>query len=194
MDGSTPGAPVLHCRLEFAQTHVHWVSDSIQPSHPLPPTSPVVFNLSQHQGLFWWVASLHQLAKMLELQPLPFQWIYFWRKVLLVYILVKCFAMCVVHNLSEALCEQWGGTLSLFSGKRSIRLTPGPQKALSLKAQLVLSPSICLKSKVSHPLIPQRGSWQMTLGRELLYGNSIHWMMPIIVCATCSTNESIQLC
>ena len=52
MDRSTPGSPVLHCPLEFAQTHVHWVSDSIQSSHPLSPTSPPALKLSQHQGLF----------------------------------------------------------------------------------------------------------------------------------------------
>ena len=52
MDCSTPGFPVLHCLPEFAQTHVHWVSDAIQPSHPLLPPSPPVLNLSQHQGFF----------------------------------------------------------------------------------------------------------------------------------------------
>ena len=57
MDCSTPGFPVLHCLPEFAQTHVHWVSDAIQPSHPLPPASPLALNLSQHQGLFQWVGS-----------------------------------------------------------------------------------------------------------------------------------------
>ena len=49
------GFPVLHYFLEFAQTHVHWVSDAIQPSHPLSPASPQALNLSQHQGLFHWV-------------------------------------------------------------------------------------------------------------------------------------------
>ena len=63
MHCSTPGSPVLHCLLEFAQTHVHWVSDAIQPSHSLLPRSPLALNLSQHQGLFQWVSSLHQVAK-----------------------------------------------------------------------------------------------------------------------------------
>ena len=49
---SMPGFPVLHHLSEFAQTHVHWVSDAIQPSHPLIPPSPLPLNLSQHQGLF----------------------------------------------------------------------------------------------------------------------------------------------
>ena len=57
MDCSTPGFPVLHHRLEFAQTHVHWVGDAIQPSHPLSPPSPPALNPSQHQGLFSWVGS-----------------------------------------------------------------------------------------------------------------------------------------
>ena len=66
MDCSTPGFPVLNRLPDFAQTHVHWVSDAIQLSHPLPPSSPPVLNLSQHQGLFQWVSSYHQVAKVLE--------------------------------------------------------------------------------------------------------------------------------
>ena len=68
MDCSTPGFPVLHYLPEFAQVHIHWVSDTIWPSHSLPPTSPLAFSLSQHQGLFQWVSSLPQVAKVLELQ------------------------------------------------------------------------------------------------------------------------------
>ena len=58
MDCNTPGFPVLHHLPEFAQTHVHWVDDAIQPSHSLLSPSPLAFNLSQNQGLFQWVASL----------------------------------------------------------------------------------------------------------------------------------------
>ena len=61
---------------EFTQTHVHWVSDAIQSSHPLSSPSPPALNLSQHQGLFQWVRSLHQVAKVLELQQWSFQWIF----------------------------------------------------------------------------------------------------------------------
>ena len=50
---------------QFSQTHVHWVCDAFQPSHPLSSPSPPAFNLSQHQGLFKWVSSLHQVAKVL---------------------------------------------------------------------------------------------------------------------------------
>ena len=76
MDHRTPGLPVHHKLLEFTQTHLHWVSDATQPSHPLSSPSPLVFNLSQHQGLFKWVSSLHQVAKVLEfqLQHQSFQW------------------------------------------------------------------------------------------------------------------------
>ena len=75
MDHSTPGLPVHHQLPEFTQTHVHWVGDAIQPSHPLLSPSPAL-NLSQHQGLFQWVSSLHQVAQVLEfqLQHQSFQW------------------------------------------------------------------------------------------------------------------------
>ena len=67
MDHSKPGFPVLYHLPELAQTHVHWVSDAIQPSHALSSPSPA-FNLSQHWGLFQWVGSSHQVAKVLKLQ------------------------------------------------------------------------------------------------------------------------------
>ena len=72
-----PGLPVHHQLLEFTQTHVHWVSDPIQPSHLLSSPFPPAFNLSQHQGVFYWVGSSHQVAKVLELQleHQSFQWI-----------------------------------------------------------------------------------------------------------------------
>ena len=68
MNCSTPGLPVHHQLPEFTQTHVHWVSDAIQPSYPLLSPSPPALNLSQHQGLFKWVNSSHQVAKVLEFQ------------------------------------------------------------------------------------------------------------------------------
>ena len=77
-DCSTSGFPVLHYLLEFVQTHVHWVSDAMQPSHPLSPLSFPALNLSQHQGLFQWVSSSHQVPKVLEFQLhyQSFQWIF----------------------------------------------------------------------------------------------------------------------
>ena len=63
MDCSTPGLPVLHQLPELTQTHIDQVGDAIQPSHPLLSPSPPTYSLSQHQGLFHWVSSLHQVAK-----------------------------------------------------------------------------------------------------------------------------------
>ena len=68
-----PGFPVLHHLPEFAQTRVRRVGDAIQPPHPLSSPSPLAFNLSQHQGLFQQVGSLHQVARVLELQHQSFQ-------------------------------------------------------------------------------------------------------------------------
>ena len=86
MNHSMPGVPIHHLDrdawspypdvLESTQTHVHWVGDAIQPSHPLLSPSPSALNLSQHQGLFKWVSSSHQVAKVLEfqLQHQSFHW------------------------------------------------------------------------------------------------------------------------
>ena len=78
MNRSTPGLSVHHQLPEFTPTHVHWLGDAIQPSHPLLSPSLPAFNLSQHQGLFQWVSSLHQVANVLEfqLQHQSFQWIF----------------------------------------------------------------------------------------------------------------------
>ena len=78
VDCSMPGLPVHHQLLEFTQTHVHWVGDASQPSHPLSSPSPPTLNLSQHQALFQWVSSLYQVTKVLELQlqHQSFQWIF----------------------------------------------------------------------------------------------------------------------
>ena len=68
MNHSMPGLPVRHQLPEFTQTHVHRVSDAIQPSHPLSSPSPPALNPSQHQSLFQWVSSSHEVAKVLEFQ------------------------------------------------------------------------------------------------------------------------------
>ena len=68
MNCSTLGLPVHHQLPESTQTHVHWVDDAIQPSHPLSSPSPPALNLPQHQGLFQWVSSSYQVAKVLEFQ------------------------------------------------------------------------------------------------------------------------------
>ena len=67
MECSMPGLPVHHQLLEYTQTNLHWVSDAIQSSHPLSSPSPPALNLSQYQGLFQWVSSSHQLAKVLAI-------------------------------------------------------------------------------------------------------------------------------
>ena len=67
MNCSMPGLPVHHQLSESTQSHVHWVGDAIQPSHPLLSLSPPALSLSQHQGPFKWVSSPHQVAKVLEL-------------------------------------------------------------------------------------------------------------------------------
>ena len=76
MDHKMPGLPDHHQLPEFTQTHVHWVGDAIQPSHPLSSPSPPALNLSQHQGLFKWVSFSYQVAKILvfQLQHQSFQW------------------------------------------------------------------------------------------------------------------------
>ena len=76
--GLQPTRFLFHQLLELAQTHVHWIGDAIQPSHPLSSPSPPALNLSQHQGLFQWVSSSHQVAKVLALQfqHQSFQWIF----------------------------------------------------------------------------------------------------------------------
>ena len=76
MNRNTPGLPVHHQLPEFTETHVHRVSDAIQSSHPLSSPSPPATNLSQHQDLFQWVNSSHEVAKVLEfqLQHQSFQW------------------------------------------------------------------------------------------------------------------------
>ena len=78
MEFSTPSFPVHLYLPGFVQTLVHWVGDAIQPSHHLSPPAPPALILSQHQGLFQWVSSLYQVAKLLELQLQyqSFQWIF----------------------------------------------------------------------------------------------------------------------
>ena len=76
VDCSTPVFPGLHRLPELAQTHVHWVGDAIQPSHPLSSPSPPALNVSQHQDLLQWVNSLCRVTRVLELQHQSFQWIF----------------------------------------------------------------------------------------------------------------------
>ena len=94
MDCSTPDFPGLKYLTDFAPTHVHWVGDAIQLYHPLFFPSPPVLSLFQHQGLFQWVSSSHQEAKVLDLQlqHQSFQWIF---RVDCLYI-DFCYCFCLV--------------------------------------------------------------------------------------------------
>ena len=116
MDCSMPGFPVLHYLPKLAQTHVHWISDAIQPSHPLSSPFPPALSLSQHHGLFQWVSSLYQVAKVLELQPWhqSFQCIFGvdFLKVCLFYQCFHCFPISLpwsdgsrCHDLSFFECQ-----------------------------------------------------------------------------------------
>ena len=114
MDCSTPGFPVLHYLPEFAQTHVHGVN-AIQPSYPLQPASHPALNLPQHQGLYQWVSSSHQVAKVLELQlqRQSFQWIF--RVDFLSDWLVGS-PCCLSKGLSRALLIFWIISCSVVGG------------------------------------------------------------------------------
>ena len=103
MDCSTPGFPVHHQLPEFTQTHVRWISDAIQSSHPLLPPSPTL-NPSQHQGLFKWVSSWHQVAKVLQfhLQHQSFQWIFSLRIDWLDLLAVQGTLKSLQHHSSKA--------------------------------------------------------------------------------------------
>ena len=102
MDCSTPGLLVPHSLPEFAQTHVHWVGDAIQLSHPLLPSSPFAVNLSHHWGLFQWVSSFHHMAKALELQYQSFQWIF---RVISLGIQESCKSLLQQHNSKASILQ-----------------------------------------------------------------------------------------
>ena len=98
------GLPVHHQLLEFTQTHVHWVGNAIQTSHPLLSPPSLAFDLSQQQGLFKWVSSWHQLAKVLEfkLQHQSFQWIFSLRIDWLDLLAVQGTLKSLQHHSSKA--------------------------------------------------------------------------------------------
>ena len=112
MNYSTPGFPVLHQLSELTHTYIHWVSDAIQPSHPLSSPSPPAFSLSQHQGLFKWVTSSHQIAKVLELQfqHQSFQCIYSG----LISFRIDCFAFLAVQGILKSLLQHHSSKASVL--------------------------------------------------------------------------------
>ena len=108
MDYSTPGLSVPHHLPEFAQVHVHWIGDVIQPSHLLLPSSPFAFSLSQDQGLFLWVSCVHQVVKVLELQlqhqSFQFHFIQVYNIVLLTWVTLLCLTPPeLIHLITESL-------------------------------------------------------------------------------------------
>ena len=121
MDCSMLGFSVLYHLPEFAQTHVHWVSDVIQPFHPISSPSPPVFSLSQHQGLFQWVGSSH------------------------LHIGASASASALPMNIQDWFLLGLTGLISLQS-KRLSSIFSTPQ--LESISSLVLS---CLYSPLSHP-------------------------------------------
>jgi len=106
----------LHQLLEFTQTRVHWVGDAIQTSHPLSSPSPA-FNLAQHQGLFQWVSSSHQVAKVLEfqLQHQSFQWIF-----RLISFRMDCLDLLAVQRLSRVISNTTVQKHQFFSAQLSL--------------------------------------------------------------------------
>ena len=111
MDCSTPGFPVPHYFPEFAQTHVHQVGDVIQPSHSLLSPLLPALNLSQHQGIFQWVSSLHQVAKVLELHlhHWSIQWIF-----RLVSFRIDCFDLLLVQGTLKSFLQHHSSKASIL--------------------------------------------------------------------------------
>ena len=135
MDCSTPSFPGHHQLLELAQTDVHWVSDAIQPSHPLSIPSPSAFNLFQHQGLFQWVSSSHQVAKVLEFQlhHQSFQW-----NSRLISFRIDWFDLPAIQETPRVFSKTtvqkhqfFGAQPSLWSNSHTHNMTTGKTKALT---------------------------------------------------------------
>ena len=146
MGWSMPGFPVLHHVLELAQTHVHWIGDTIQPSHPLSSPSPPVFSLSKYQGFFQWVGSLYQVAKVLELQlqHQSFQWIFrtdFYR--------YDWFDLIAVQGTLKSLLQHHSSKASILGGSAffTVQLSHTymtTRKAIALTVQTFVSQVISL--------------------------------------------------
>ena len=157
MDCSTSGFPILLCLPEVALIHVHWVNDAIQPIHPLSSPSPSAFNLSLHQGLFQWISSSHQMAKVLKLQHQSFQW---------------TFRVPFRIDWSHLLAVQ--RTLRVFSNtiqKYQVSGTPAMTNLVYWKAEASFCQQQCLQSKLRSPSSHVR-LWELhctmvCLGNEL---------------------------
>ena len=134
MDCNTPGLPAHHQLPEFIHTHIHWVSDAIEPSRPLSSPSPPALSLSQDQSLFQWVSSLHQVGKVLEFQ-LQHQLKFFQQLCNTWFEIRNCNASSIFLLLS-AFSKSFRSLGSKWSPRLSIKLFQNPQGFL-----LPLSPS-----------------------------------------------------
>ena len=127
MDFSTPGFPVLHDLLEFAQTHLLWISDAIQPSHPVSSPSPPAFNLCHHQSLSQWIGSSHPVAQVLAQHPSSSRhWIKSAALCLIIilssgFLVVQCLRICLPTQGTRF--SPWLGKIPHAAGQ----LSPGTQ-------------------------------------------------------------------
>ena len=162
MDCSTPGFPVLHHLLEFAHTHVHSVDEAIQPSHPLSSPFPLAFNFSQHQGLFQWVGSSHQVAKVFSFSFSPsneYSGLISFRKICL-HLISKFSHVILPQNHIPNSLYFWGAPKSLQMVTAAMKL----KCACSLEGKLwqtdhiLKSRDITLATKV-HIVKPQICKW-----------------------------------
>ena len=162
MDCSIPGFPVYHQLPELTQTHVHWVGDAIQPSHPLSFPSPPAFNLSQLQGLFQGASSSHQVAKVLE-------------------VLVSASASVLPKNIQDWFPLGWTGWISLQS-RDPQESSPAPNFLSQLSARMLLLPApfLLILSEGDGPL-PQGPSQPLTR-HPLLW--SLYDQLLILSCFT----------
>ena len=171
MDCSTPGFPVHYQLTELAQTHVHRVSDAIQPSHPLSSSSPPAFNLSQHQSLFQGVSSLHQVAKVLKfhLQHHECSGLISFRMDWLDLLAVRGTLKSLLQHRSSIASILW--CLAFFIVRHSHPcMTTG--KAIGLTRRKIMS--AFLEHKISH--------WASTCGSDFNYdtfysleGSTVYW-------------------
>ena len=152
MDCSMPDFPVLHHLLEFVQTHVHWVSDAIQQSHPLLSPSPLAFSFSQHHDLLQRVGSSHQVSRVLKLhfQHQSFQW----------YSVLISFKIDWLHCLAVQ------GTLKSLIQHHSLKAS-------------ILQCSACFRVQLSHPYMITGKAIALTTWTFAL---SAKWCLCFLIC------------
>ena len=183
---STSGFPVHHQLPELAQTHVHWVGDAIQPSHPLSFPSPPAFNLSQHLGLFQWVNSLHQVAKV---------WSFSFSISLsneysgLIFFRIDWFDLLAVQGTLKSLLQHHTSKASIFwcSAFFTIQLShPYMTTVISFEMLVIHLAVVQLLSHVQLFVTPSLAACQpslsFTISWSFLKHVSIESVMPSILC------------